>query len=244
MTATQIVLLVGSAFVGGALNAVAGGGSFATFPALVWTGLGPVAANATSSVAIWPAQFGSSVAYRRQLGGAGLRSMAAVSVLGGGIGAWLVVVSGDVVFARLVPWLLGTATLLFALAPVLKPKSDKALPWPAVLALQFAIAIYGGYFGGGMGILMLAVYTLAGIRDVHEANARKALMGLLLNAMAIMLFVAAGSVRWPQAAVMSVGALAGGYLGARWAMRVSVQRVRVFVVGVGAVMTVLFAVRS
>jgi hypothetical protein len=246
------LLLWLSALCGGALNAVAGGGSFFTFPVLILLGVPPIVANATSTVALWPGGVASAVAYRRELGRrrAGLIALSLASLAGGGLGAWLLLWSGDVTFARLVPWLLLTATVLFAasgpLVARLRAADRPALPpnrWILGAIVQLAIAVYGGYFGGGMGILMLAAFALSGMPDVHEANARKSWLGALINGVAVVTFIAAGKVRWAEALIMVVGAIMGGYGGAALARRIDPAPVRRFVVGAGLVLTVVFFLR-
>ena len=253
MTPGHAALLWTSACLAGGLNSVAGGGSFFTFPVLVLLGVPPIAANATSTVALWPASLASTAAYRRELlrRPEGLLTLGVVSLLGGAIGAWLLLRTGDTTFARLIPWLLLTATVLFALSGPLGPRL-RALhpaehsPWRRIGApvLQLAIAIYGGYFGGGIGILMLAAFALAGMQQIHEMNARKSLLGALMNGVAVLTFTAAGAVRWPEALVMVVGAVVGGYGGATLARRVDASKVRGLVVVAGALLTVWFFVRA
>ena len=246
MIASQDLLIVSAAMIGGAINSVAGGGSFFTFPALVFCGLAPIAANATSTVALWPGSLASTWAYRNDVpvGRGRLAILSLVSILGGLIGAKLLLWTKNETFAHIVPWLLLTATLLFAL-------SSRAVTWlrarqtgglhPAILlAGQFAIALYGGYFGGGMGILMLAVYALAGLTDIHAMNGLKSLLGAAINAAAVVTFVVAGVVDWRPALLMVAGSLAGGYFGARLAKKVDANRVRQLVIATGALMTLKF----
>jgi uncharacterized membrane protein YfcA len=243
-------LIVLAAVIGGAINSVAGGGSFFTFPALVFCGLAPIAANATSTVALWPGSLASTWAYRNdvQTSRGRLAILSLVSILGGLIGAKLLLWTKNETFAHIVPWLLLTATLLFAL-------SSRAVAWlrsrqtdglhPAILLVgQFVIALYGGYFGGGMGILMLAVYALAGLTDIHAMNGLKSLLGAAINAAAVVTFIVADVVNWRPALLMVAGSLAGGYFGARLAKKVDAARVRQFVIATGAVMTVKFFLSS
>lgn len=244
----QDVLILAASTIGGAINSVAGGGSFFTFPALVFCGIAPIAANATSTVGLWPGSLGSTWAYRKDVGAVRgqLLPLAVVSLLGGLLGAKLLLWTRNETFAHIVPWLLLSATLLFAI-------SGRAVAWlrthhrgalhPAVLLLgQFAIALYGGYFGGGMGILMLAVYALAGLTDIHAMNGLKSLLGAAINAAAVVTFVVAGVVHWRPALLMVAGSLAGGYFGARLAKRVPAARVRQLVIATGAIMTLKFFV--
>ena len=242
----QDALIVGAAMTGGAINSVAGGGSFFTFPALVMGGLAPIAANATSTVALWPGSLASTWAYRKDVSSHGgqLPALAFVSLLGGLLGAILLLWTRNETFARIVPWLLLTATLLFAVSgravTFLRARSHGAIHPYAMLGGQFVIAVYGGYFGGGMGILMLAVYALAGLNDIHAMNGLKSLLGAAINAAAVVTFIVAGVVHWRPALLMVAGSLVGGYFGARLAKRVDATRVRQFVIATGAVMTVKF----
>lgn len=257
MTPGSALLLVGSAALAGALNAVAGGGSFFTFPALILLGVPPIDANATSTVALWPGSLASALAYRRELQGnpQDLGWLSLVSLAGGSLGAWLLLRTGDTTFARLIPWLLLLATALFAasgpLVPRLRAWRERDLakppqPTPRVVgpAVQFAIGIYGGYFGGGIGILMLAAFSLAGQTDIHVMNARKSWLGALMNGMAVVTFALAGAVRWPQGLLMTVGAIAGGYGGARLARKVDPRAVRWLVIASGTALTAWFFWRT
>lgn len=246
-------LLALAAALGGVLNSVAGGGSFVTFPALVLCGMPPIAANATSTVALWSSSIASAAAYRRDL--EDLRSnlplLGATSLAGGAAGAGLLLRTQDVTFARIVPWLLLVATLLFALsAPLVQRLRTLGIARAtggrakAVLCIgQFLISIYGGYFGGGMGILMLAAFALGGQTDIHAMNGLKAILGACINTLAILLFVAAGIVHWPEALVMASGSAVGAYAGAAFAHRVPAALVRMLVVVIGAAMTLWFFLR-
>lgn len=252
MTLALAVLALASAL-GGALNSVAGGGSFITFPALVMFGIPPVAANATSTVALWSSSVASAAAYRRDLKGLRhtLPALGTLSLLGGGIGALWLLHTHDQTFARVVPWLLLCATSLFAVSGPLVARlrawnvtrPSGANPKIALGLGQLLISIYGGYFGGGMGILMLAAFALTGQTDIHAMNGLKAILGAAINGVAICLFVASGIVHWPEALVMAAGSAAGAYAGASVAHRVPVAVVRKMVVAIGAAMTLWFFVR-
>jgi len=253
-------LLFVAALLGGALNAVAGGGSFIAFPALVFTGIPPIMANATNTVALWPGSVASVGAYRVELRTAPHRALLAVASFIGGIGgAVLLLRTPPGVFERLIPYLLLLATLLFAFSPSLTARlrarkvsvqgQDRgrgtSLPTLAGLTLaQLVIATYGGFFGGGIGILMLATLGLMGMDNIHTMNALKTLLASCINGVAVLTFVIAHAVVWPQAILMIVGAIVGGYAGAYYARRLEPQFVRRFVIVVGLVMTAYFFARQ
>jgi uncharacterized membrane protein YfcA len=251
MTVPNAILLFAAALVAGALNSVAGGGSFFSFPALLFTGVPAIPANATSTVAVWPGSVASALAYRRRVPRS-LRVMAPLtlaSFAGGLLGAGLLLNTRQSTFMHLIPFLFFAATLLFAFGKRISTaigapgRQERDPSWAAIGALsliQFLIAIYGGYFGGGMGILMLAFLTLLPWRDVHAANGVKALLAAATNGVAIVAFVVAGRVLWPQAGLMLVGSIAGGYGGAHYAQRVNPAGVRGFVVLTGLVMSAYF----
>jgi hypothetical protein len=240
-----------AAFAGAALNSVAGGGSFLTFPALLWAGLGPIAANATSTVALWPGSLGSAWGYRADMAGVRrwLLPLGLVSAVGGWIGARLLLVTGDVTFAQLIPVLLGGATLLLALqgTPLLRPKTadqGHVAPLPVLMLAQGAIAIYGGFFGGGIGILMLAAFAFMGLRDLHAANGLKSVLGAGINGVAVVVLTLGGQVDWRRALPMVLASWAGGYWGARLARKVPALFLRRGVVVVGTLLTLWFAVQG
>jgi uncharacterized membrane protein YfcA len=243
-------VLFGSAVLGGALNSVAGGGSFLTFPALVVTGVAPVRANATSTVALWPGSVASVRAYRRELGGLEhVRILSAISFVGGLLGAVVLLRTPNATFSHLIPYLLLAATLLFAFSEQIKRRLRGLFSRPTgpngqlslLLAFgQFMIATYGGFFGGGIGILMLAALGLFGMENIHAMNGLKTLLATCINGIAVITFVVARAVDWPQALVMVLGAALGGYAGAASARRIEQRYVRGFVVLVGCVMTCYF----
>ncbi|HUX88044.1 MAG TPA: sulfite exporter TauE/SafE family protein [Chloroflexota bacterium] len=258
MTATLPVflLLFVAAFLGGALNSVAGGGSFLTFPSLIVSGVPPINANATSSVALWPGTIASVSAYRREfarLQRSLIVVMALVSFVGGFLGAILLLHTPQATFARMIPYLLLAATVLFAFGPSVTRYFRGRHPEGAghartslalVAVLQLVIALYGGFFGGGIGILMLATLGLTGMENIHEMNALKTLLASCINGMAVVTFVVAGAVFWTQAVVMIVGAIIGGYGGAYYARKLNPSLVRTFVICVGVAMTAYFFVRA
>jgi uncharacterized membrane protein YfcA len=256
MTFLQILLLFVSAVLGGTLNAVAGGGSFFTFPALLFTGVAPIEANATSTVALWPGSVASTGAYRRELAEQKrglLFLLVGTSLIGGILGAILLLRTPQSTFVRLIPYLLLMATLLFTFSPrittALRVRSiDKTTLAPRMLIVislaQLAISIYGGYFGGGIGILMLATLALMGMDNIHVMNAIKTLLTICINGVAVITFIIAGVVTWPQAVLMVIGAIIGGYGGAYYARKIEQKWVRLFVIVVGCVLTVYFFVRG
>lgn len=246
---TSYLLLVCAAFVAGLINSVAGGGSFLTFPALVFTGVPSIVANASSTVALLPGTLASSWGYREDFRADPrfpFRSLLAVSLAGGIVGALLLLLTPQRTFDALIPWLMLAATLLFALGPRLSPALRRRVKIGAfsVVALQFLIAIYGGYFGGAIGILMLAVWTVLGLTDVHAMNANRTLLASVLNAVAAALFIIARKVWWPQTLAMLVAGVIGGYAGARCAKRVNPRYVRMAIIAIGAGITTAFFLRG
>lgn len=244
------LLLVVAAFAAGVLNAVAGGGSFLTFPALVFTGVPPIVANATSALAVSPGYAGSTLGFKNELQALPrqrlLREMG-ISALGGLAGAGLLLVTPASVFVRLVPVLLLFATVLFALGPRWAARSPAGAtpndsPWrePGLLL----VAIYGGYFNGGLGILLMALYTLTGEGRIHTVNALKNVNSLVLSLLAVAAFVVAGVIAWPQGLAMMAAATMGGFWGARWSKRMPVLWVRRGVIATGLVMSAVFFVRA
>ena len=241
-------LLTGAAaFAAGVLNAIAGGGSFLTFPALVFAGVPPLAANATSAMAVSPGYLGSTLGFRAELQAlpkTSLQREVAVAAVGGLIGAGLLLITPERVFSGLVPWLLLVATLLFAAGPWLAKRrtgQDQAR-WrlPGLLG----VAIYGGYFNGGLGILLMALYTLTGESRLNTVNALKNLNSLVLSWLSVLAFAVAGAIVWPQALWMMALATLGGWLGAKLAKRLPVQWVRWLVIATGLVMSVVFFSRA
>jgi uncharacterized protein len=241
VTIVQWFTILAAAAAGGAINAIAGGGTLVTFPTIVWLGVQPIVANATSTVALWPAAVGSMWGYRSELTGARSWSarFALPSLVGGGIGAWLLLVTSPRAFDRIVPFLVLGATVLFLTQHwvVRRPRSpdERALGvprWP-YLAAQLGVGVYGGYFGAGIGILMLATLGAMGLTNIHQMNGLKNWGGLCINAVAATMFAASGIVDWSVALAMAVGGLAGGYGGALLARRVGQVWVRRAVVTIG-----------
>lgn len=247
---SDLLLLFGAALLAGALNAVAGGGSFFTVPTLVLLGVNPVVANATSTVALWPGAVASAWAYRREVAAVKQEalSLGVVSMVGGILGALLLVRTPGETFLRLLPFLLLVATLLFTfggrLRAALGAHAGGAGGRRAALALQGLIAVYGGYFGGGMGLMMLAGLALLGMTDIHRMNGLKVVLNSLINGLAVVTFVLAGVVDYRLAVTMAVGAVVGGFAGAALARTLDPRWVRGFVIVVGWSMTAYFFLRT
>jgi uncharacterized membrane protein YfcA len=257
MTILTALILFIAAVLGGALNSVAGGGSFITFPSLFLTGVLPIQANATSTVALWPGSLASVGAYRQELA-AQDRVLVVVlvitSLVGGVLGAVLLLRTPQSTFQQLIPYLLLLATLLFAFSgPItsrlrkrglaVQKTSISRLKLVSISFFQLIVAIYGGYFGGGIGILMLASLGLMGMENIHEMNALKTILQSCINGVAVITFIIAGAVVWLQAIVMIVGAIAGGFTGAYYARQLDPRLVRGFVILVGVSLTIYFFVR-
>ena len=244
----QLSLLLIAAFFAGTLNAVAGGGSFLTLPALIFVGVPPVVANATGTVALLPGYVASIFGSREDLEpapGLSLRSVVLLALIGGVLGAALLLVTSDAAFKRLIPWLLLLASAMFAFGPRLRQWAGahrRAGP-PSRLragAGLLLVAGYGGYFNGGMGILMLALFGLLGQTRLNAMNAIKNLVSTLLTAIAVAIYAAGGIVQWKEALVMMAAATLGGYAGARVARRLPAPVLRWSIVTIGLAMTVLF----
>src|SRR5688572_17603915 len=260
MDALRLLLVVLAAVIGGAINSIAGGGTLVTFPALVGLGVPAIVANATSTVALWPGAVGSMFGYRDELAGAQAWAIrfAVPSLLGGVVGALLLLRTPGERFDAIVPWLVLSATLLFVIqrplmaamrrrirpeerpsheSRVTSAENDPATrpPSAGLLLFQFGIAVYGGYFGAGIGILMLAALGFMGFSNVHRMNGLKNWGGLCINVTAAATFAILGLVYWPVAITMAIGATVGGYAGSRLAQRGSQQSVRILVILIGFV---------
>ncbi|MCJ8168461.1 sulfite exporter TauE/SafE family protein [Atopomonas sediminilitoris] len=238
------LLLAGGA--AGAMNALAGGGTFLSFPALLAVGVPAVSANATNAVALWPASIASAWAGRRHWRShvAVLWPLLAAALLGGVLGSGLLLLSGEALFRQLIPWLLLLATLLFTAAPWLRRLSQQrtvsgAHNSPAWLALHASGAVYGGFFGAGMGIVQLALLAVQG-HDVQRASALKNLFSAVIYSVASLVFIAAGAISYHHLAVLLGATVLGGYLGGRLADRLAPQWLRVWVISVGSAMTLYY----
>jgi uncharacterized protein len=238
-----------AAFFAGVVNSIAGGGMLLVFPMMLWLGLDPKVANATCTVALWPGLFGGLFGYRREMNDSSmiLMRLGATSVVGGGLGAWLLILTPSLTFARLVPFLILFATILFMLqAPVTRwlrlpsPTTGSQKSWWAIaIIVQFFSSMYGGYFGAGNGIWMLAAMGLLGMHDIHRANGIKNFLGICINSVAVVAFSITHLVSWPRALFMAIATLLGGYFGARTAQRVGQTFIRRAIVAIGLVITIV-----
>jgi uncharacterized protein len=225
----------------GLQNSLAGGGTFVTLPALIVAGMTPLAANITSTVAMFPGQVTSGMAGRKLVTGAGALpfwALFVLSILGGALGGLLLLKTPSAVFTRLVPWLVLFATVVFAWGSFFrKPGASAVHLGPVSTAItQFLIAVYGGYFGGGIGFLMMAALTMAGLPTRNAGATKNALAGVM-NASAVALFVTSPQLHWAEAAVLGAGAIVGGLLGA-WALhRVNEKALRIAIVCIGILLT-------
>jgi uncharacterized membrane protein YfcA len=248
------ILLFVTAIVAGALNAIAGGGSFISFPILLFTGVPPVQANATNTVALWTGLVTSSRAYFHRLDVPRrlLVPLVVSSIVGGLAGGLLLVKTPQRTFLHLIPWLLLVATVLFVFGPRLRAiaiksasedlarTSGRALTMVALFELL--VGIYGGYFGAGIGFIMLAMMTILGMRDIHAMNALRTLLATVINAAAVVTFIVSRAVFWRQCLVMIAGALLGGWLGAHLTQRADPRKVRMFIIALGIAMSAYFFV--
>ncbi|HTU40842.1 MAG TPA: sulfite exporter TauE/SafE family protein [Candidatus Aquilonibacter sp.] len=256
------IFLFLAAIIAGTLNAIAGGGSFVSFPALLFLRVPPVAANATNTVALWPGLAASTIAYFKKLN-APLRLLLPLlitSVAGGWAGALLLLHTPQHTFLHLVPWLLLSGTLLFAFGNRIRAIAGKrgaiqgrhsddlqSVSWMAVAASSFIellVAIYGGYFGAGIGFITLGMLAALGMRDIHAMGAIRTLLAATINAVAVLTFIVAGAVLWHECAVMIAGALTGGWFGAHYAQKADPRRIRATVIALGLVMTAYFFIAT
>ena len=255
MTLLQGFLLVAVAFGAGVMNAMAGGGTILTFPFLIFLGLPAIAANATSTVALLPGAVASLFGYRQEVREHRnwLKTLFLPSLIGGTIGSVLLLRTPEKTFELLAPLLVLFATVLFTVqglvsrwmdskrgeSAALQEESPGAGRWVLVSLLQLGVAIYGGYFGAGIGILMLALLGFLGMSNIHAANGLKNFFGTCINAVAAVYFIVKGAVVWPAALVTMVGAILGGYAGARFARRIGKEKARAAVVIIGLLVTAI-----
>ncbi|MBU3058231.1 sulfite exporter TauE/SafE family protein [Pseudomonas indica] len=248
MSLIDLLLLVLAGFAAGGMNALAGGGTFFSFPALLATGLPPVTANATNAVALWPASLAGAWAARGSLRPLGryLLPLLIAGLLGGLGGGLLLLAGGDSVFRVLIPWLLLAATALFAASPWLsrwlaarRQEAERPPHTPLSIGAHVGVSIYGGYFGAGMGILQLAAFSIEG-HPLARANALKNLISAVIYSIATVTFVVAGRVSWSELAILLVGATLGGYVGGALGERLPPRLLRAFVILVGSAMTLYY----
>lgn len=244
-----MILLFGAGLLAGAMNAAAGGGSFVTLPALMLAGVPSVAANASSTVALFPGGIASVWAYRRVMPrdlSLPLTALLLVSLVAGGAGALILLATPQRLFDVVVPWLLLVATLAFAFGPRFAAalRGDNPAPRWLLVALQVPLGIYGGYFGGAVGIMTMAAWSVLGFRDIRAMNAAKTVLVSATNAVAVLCFIVAGAVWWSQTLAVLLGALAGGYAGARLALVVAPARLRIGIAWMNAGITAAFFVKT
>jgi uncharacterized membrane protein YfcA len=253
LTLEHGIFLSVAGVLGGALNAVAGGGSFIAFPALLFVGVPPIPANATNTLALWTGAAASGGAYRNQLDVPMrvLLPLLVAGLVGGIFGAALLLRTPAHTFMRVLPWLMLGATLLFLFGRKLAGSRALSVGHDATTAailgasiFELGVAVYGGYFGGGIGIVNLAMLAAVGMTDIHAMNALKSVFGTAINGIAALVFVVRGAIYWPHAIVMIVGALVGGYFGAHYAQKLPQSWIRGFVILVGMGMTVYFFVKA
>jgi len=249
---TAVIVIAG--VMAGAINSLAGGGTLISFPALLWLGRDPILANATNAVAMWPGSLAGAYGFRRELATTRrwLLLLIIPSLIGGGLGAWLLLRTPASTFERLVPFLILGATLLLAAQEMITSRlgvlahahENPTRGWVAfVFIFQLLVSLYGGYFGAGMGILMLAALGLIGLTDIHQMNGLKNVLAVGINGVAAIYFAMSGAVIWRDALILTIGTIAGGLLGARMARKLGRKFVRGFVVTIGIVMTVALLVR-
>lgn len=249
MTMQHFLPLVLAGLLAGTMNAVAGGGSFVSFPVMVLAGLPPIAANATSTVALFPGTVASTWAYRDglcRIAGISLRLLLPISLAGGLAGALLLLVTPGGAFDLVIPWLLLLATLTFAGGRHLGDwlRRHVRIGRPAFMAIQFVLSIYGGYFGGAIGLMMMAVWVLIDSSELKVMAPTRTLLVSATNGSAVLCFAIAGAVQWPEMLAMMVSAIAGGYYGARFARHLPPTVLRWFVVLLSAIVTVAFFART
>jgi uncharacterized membrane protein YfcA len=251
------LFLFGAAFLAGIVNSVAGGGGFLTFPSLLFSGVPPIAANATSTAAVWPGTVASSFAYKKAFFTTPeakrlLPPLLITGIIGGIAGAYILLHTPQSTFLRLVPWMMLGATLLFLFSSKITAwvrshlgahENSKAMFYGG-LALELFLAIYIGYFGAGVGILTLALLSLLGVEDIHTMNGMKAVLVSVVNGVSLVIFIINRAIFWPEASVMIVAAIIGGYGGAYWAQRLQAKHVRMVVISIGFTLTIYFFIRN
>ena len=241
---SSYIVIIVAAFFAGILNAIAGGGSFLTFPALIFAGVPPVAANATSTLAVFPGYLGSALGFRDDLARvprATIVTYVVIALIGGLAGSLILLATSDRMFSAIVPWLLLIATVLFAFGDKIRERlSHLALPEKTALMV---VSTYGGYFNGGLGIILLSLFSALGMRDLDQMNGLKAGLSFVLSAISVVTFAVAGIIYWSQAGAMMVASTAGGYVGAHVAKALPKKVIRGFIIAVGLIMSAVFFIR-
>jgi uncharacterized protein len=253
----QAMILFFAAGIAGTLNAIAGGGSFISFPILLFTGVPAVQANATNTVALWPGLAASTVAYLKRLNAPStlLIPLLITSVAGGWAGALLLLKTPQHTFLHLIPWLILSGTLLFAFGNQIRALAGKTatiedlsqLSWQTITIVSIvnsAVAVYGGYFGAGIGFVALAMLAALGMKDIHAMGALRTLLAAAINAAAVITFIFARAVWWPHCIVMIAGAFTGGWFGAHFAQKADPQKMRYLVIGIGLAMSIYFFITT
>ena len=249
MTIFELSLLVSASFIAGIINSIAGGGSFLTFPALVFSGVPTIAANATSAVAVFPGYLSGALGFSKELKEypkSKFLLLIILSIMGGIGGSLLLLITPASVFSYIIPWLLGFATLLFAFGDFVAKWAKKNSNSNGFLGnlATLIVCIYGGYFNGGLGIVLLALFSTLGLRDIHLMNGLKNIMSFALSAASVVTFAIAGIVFWQQAFIMMIAATIGGYFGVVVARKLSKNTIRVIIVLIGLIMTIIFGMKT
>ena len=249
MTIFELSLLVSASFIAGIINSVAGGGSFLTFPALVFSGVPTIAANATSAVAVFPGYLSGALGFSKELKEypkSKFLLLIILSIMGGIGGSLLLLITPASVFSYIIPWLLGFATLLFAFGDFVGKWAKKNSNSNGITGnlATLIVCIYGGYFNGGLGIVLLALFSTLGLRDIHLMNGLKNIMSFALSAASVVTFAIAGIVFWQQAFIMMIAATIGGYFGVVVARKLSKNTIRSIIVIIGLIMTLIFGMKT
>ncbi len=249
MTIFELSLLASASFIAGIINSIAGGGSFLTFPALVFTGVPTIAANATSAVAVFPGYLSGALGFSKELKEypkSKFLLLIILSIMGGIGGSLLLLITPASVFSYIIPWLLGFATLLFAFGDFVGKWAKKNSNSNGITGnlATLIVCIYGGYFNGGLGIVLLALFSTLGLRDIHLMNGLKNIMSFALSAASVVTFAIAGIVFWQQAFIMMIAATIGGYFGVVVARKLSKNTIRVIIVLIGLIMTIIFGMKT
>ncbi|MDA8699627.1 sulfite exporter TauE/SafE family protein [Amylibacter sp.] len=245
----EVVLLITASFFAGIINSIAGGGSFLTFPALVFAGVPTIAANATSAVAVFPGYLSGALGFAKELKAfpkSKFLLLIILSISGGVLGSILLLITPEVVFSFIIPWLLGFATLLFAFGNYVSKLAEKTSDKNGFKSniATLLVCIYGGYFNGGLGIVLLALFSTLGMRDIHLMNGLKNIMSFALSAASVVTFAIAGIVFWKYAIIMMIAATIGGYFGVMVARKLSKSIIRIIIVIIGTIMTFIFFIKT